>query len=464
MGKLKITDTTLRDAHQSLIATRMKTEDMIPVAELIDNVGYYSLEVWGGATFDACIRYLDEDPWIRLRTLRKHFKKTKLQMLLRGQNLVGYRHYADDVVEEFVKKAVDNGLDIIRIFDALNDTRNMEFSMKIAKEAGAHVQGAISYTISPVHNIDFYLKMAKELEELGADSVCIKDMAGLLTPYDAYELVSKLKKTVSVPIQMHSHFTSGMADMMYLKAIEAGVDVIDTAISSLALSTSQPAIEPFVVVLKDTEWDLGFDLEVLSELAKYFAKVKEKRSPVKKEVKIDTNVLIYQIPGGMMSNLISQLQEQNALDRYEEVLKEIPRVREDLGYPPLVTPTSQIVGIQAVMNVLFGERYKVVSKEVKNYVKGYYGRPPAPIKEEIKKKIIGDEEPISVRPADLLPPELEKARKELNGYMEKEEDVLTYALFPQVAIKFFRDREAKKYKIDLDYWDSLPDKEFVYPA
>ncbi len=463
MGKLKITDTTLRDAHQSLFATRMKTEDMIPVAELIDNVGYHSLEVWGGATFDSCIRYLNEDPWIRLRTLRKHFKKTKLQMLLRGQNLVGYRHYPDDVVEAFVKKAVDNGLDIIRIFDALNDTRNMEFSMKVAKEAGAHVQGAISYTISPVHNIDFYLKMAKELEELGADSICIKDMAGLLTPYDAYELVSKLKKTVNVPIQMHSHFTSGMADMMYLKAIEAGADVIDTAISSLALSTSQPAIEPFVVILKGTEWDLGFDLEVLSKLSKYFAEVKEKRSPVKKEIKIDTNVLIYQIPGGMMSNLISQLQEQNALDRYEEVLKEIPRVREDLGYPPLVTPTSQIVGIQAVMNVLFGERYKVVSKEVKNYVKGYYGRPPAPIKEEIKKKIIGDEEPITVRPADLLPPELEKARKELNGYMEKEEDVLTYALFPQVAMKFFRDREAKKYKIDLDYWDSLPDKEYVYP-
>ncbi len=464
MGKLKITDTTLRDAHQSLFATRMKTEDMISVAELIDNVGYYSLEVWGGATFDACIRYLNEDPWIRLRTLRKHFKKTKLQMLLRGQNLVGYRHYPDDVVEEFVKRAVDNGLDIIRIFDALNDTRNMEFSMKVAKEAGAHVQGAISYTISPVHDIEFYLKMAKELEELGADSICIKDMAGLLTPYDAYELVSRLKKTVKVPIQMHSHFTSGMADMMYLKAIEAGADVIDTAISSLALSTSQPAIEPFVVVLKGTEWDLGFDLEVLSKLSKYFAEVKEKRSPVKKEIKIDTNVLIYQIPGGMMSNLISQLQEQNALDKYEEVLKEIPRVREDLGYPPLVTPTSQIVGIQAVMNVLFGERYKVVSKEVKNYVKGYYGRPPAPIKEEIKKKIIGDEEPISVRPADLLPPELEKARKELNGYMEKEEDVLTYALFPQVAMKFFRDREVKKYKIDLDYWDSLPDKEFVYPV
>jgi len=464
MGKLKITDTTLRDAHQSLFATRMKTEDMLPVAELIDNVGYYSLEVWGGATFDACIRFLNEDPWIRLRTLRKHFKKTKLQMLLRGQNLVGYRHYADDVVEEFVKRAVDNGLDIIRIFDALNDTRNMELSMRVAKEAGAHVQGAISYTISPVHNIDFYLKMAKELEEMGSDSICIKDMAGLLTPYDAYELVSRLKKTVSVPIQMHSHFTSGMADMMYLKAIEAGADVIDTAISSLALSTSQPAIEPFVVILKDTEWDLGFDLEVLSKLAKHFAEVKEKRSHVKKEIKIDTNVLIYQIPGGMMSNLISQLQEQNALDKYEEVLKEIPRVREDLGYPPLVTPTSQIVGIQAVMNVLFGERYKVVTKEVKNYVKGYYGRPPVPIKEEIRKKIIGDEEPITVRPADLIPPELEKARKELNGYMEKEEDVLTYALFPQVAMKFFRDREAKKYKIDLDYWDSLPDKEFVYPV
>ena len=464
MGKLKVTDTTLRDAHQSLIATRMRTEDMLPVAELIDNIGYHSLEVWGGATFDACLRFLNEDPWIRLRTLRKYFKKTKLQMLLRGQNLVGYRHYADDVVKEFVKRAVDNGLDIIRIFDALNDTRNMELSMKVAKEAGAHVQGAISYTISPVHNIDFYLKMSKELEQMGADSVCIKDMAGLLTPFDAYELVSKLKKTIKVPIQMHSHFTSGMADMMYLKAIEAGVDVIDTAISSLALSTSQPAIEPFVAVLKGTKWDLGFDLEVLSELTKYFAGIKEKRSTVKKEIKIDTNVLIYQIPGGMMSNLISQLQEQNALDRYEEVLKEIPRVRKDLGYPPLVTPTSQIVGIQAVMNVLFGERYKVISKEVKNYVKGYYGRPPVPVGEEIRRKIIGDEKPITVRPADLLPPELEKARKELNGYMEKEEDVLSYALFPPVAMKFFRDREAAKYKIDLDFWDTLPDKEFVYPA
>ena len=450
-NKIKITETVLRDAHQSLLATRMSTEEMLPIAEKLDAVGYYSIEAWGGATFDACMRFLDEDPWERLRRLKKRIKNTPLQMLLRGQNLLGYRHYPDDIVERFIEKAVYNGIDIIRIFDALNDVRNLEVAIKATKKAGAHAQGTLVYTISPVHNIDHYIKVAKELTELGVDSICIKDMSGILTPYVAYELVKSLKDTVNIPIQLHSHYTSGMAAMTYLKAIEAGVDIIDTAISPLALGTSQPATETMVAALKGTQYDTGLDMELLSEIASYFKEVKQnhnKEIDLSMVMGVDTDVLIYQVPGGMLSNLISQLKQQNALDKYPEVLKEIPKVREELGYPPLVTPMSQMVGTQAVLNVITGERYKMVPKEVKDYVKGLYGRPPAPISEEIKKKIIGDEEVIDIRPADLLKPQFEAIKEEIKEYYEQEEDVLSYALFPQVAKKFFEYRRAKKYQID----------------
>lgn len=450
-NKVKITETVLRDAHQSLMATRMTTEEMLPIAEKLDKVGYHSLEVWGGATFDACLRFLNEDPWERLRELKKRIKNTPLQMLLRGQNLVGYRHYPDDIVEKFIEKAVANGIDIIRIFDALNDVRNLEVAIKATKRVGAHAQGTLIYTISPVHTIDHYIRVAKELVELGVDSICIKDMSGILSPYVAYELVKRLKETVNVPIQLHSHYTSGMASMTYLKAIEAGVDAIDTAISPLALGTSQPATETMVAALKGTQYDTGLDLELLSEIASYFKEVKRnhyKETEFSMVMGVDTDVLVYQVPGGMLSNLIAQLKEQKALDKYEEVLKEIPKVREDLGYPPLVTPMSQMVGTQAVLNVITGERYKMVPKEVKDYVKGLYGRPPAPISEEVKRKIIGDEETIKVRPADLLKPQFEEAKEEIKEYYEQEEDVLTYVLFPQIAKKFFEYRRARKYYID----------------
>jgi len=446
--KIGITDTTLRDAHQSLIATRMKTDEMLPIAEKLDEVGFHSLEAWGGATFDSCIRYLGEDPWIRLRMLKEKIKKTPLQMLLRGQNLLGYRHYADDVVELFVKKCVENGIDIIRIFDALNDIRNMKKSIEVAKKCGAHVQGTVVYTISPVHNNDYFVSLAKELVELGIDSLCIKDMAGLLTPYNAFDLVTKLKEEISVPIQIHSHYTSGMASMTYLKAIEAGADVIDTAMSPFALGTSQPPTETMVAVLKGTPYDNNLDLELLSEIADHFKKIRSNYKIDSVVTMVDTAVLNYQIPGGMLSNLTRQLKEQNALSKLPEVLKEVPRVREDLGFPPLVTPTSQIVGTQSVINVITGERYKVVINEVKNYVKGLYGRPPAPINPDLKKKIIGDEEMIDCRPADLLEPELEKAKKEAGYYIESDEDLLTYVLFPQIAVKFFQERQAKKYRYD----------------
>lgn len=446
--KIGITDTTLRDAHQSLIATRMKTDEMLPIAEKLDEVGFHSLEAWGGATFDSCIRYLGEDPWIRLRMLKEKIKKTPLQMLLRGQNLLGYRHYADDVVELFVKKCVENGIDIIRIFDALNDIRNMKKSIEVAKKYGAHVQGTVVYTISPVHNNDYFVSLAKELVELGIDSLCIKDMAGLLTPYNAFDLVTKLKEEISVPIQIHSHYTSGMASMTYLKAIEAGADVIDTAMSPFALGTSQPPTETMVAVLKGTPYDTNLDLELLSEIADHFKKIRSNYKIDSVVTMVDTAVLNYQIPGGMLSNLTRQLKEQNALSKLPEVLKEVPRVREDLGFPPLVTPTSQIVGTQSVINVITGERYKVVINEVKNYVKGLYGRPPAPINPDLKKKIIGDEEMIDCRPADLLEPELEKAKKEAGYYIESDEDLLTYVLFPQIAVKFFQERQAKKYRYD----------------
>lgn len=442
MPKVKLTDTTLRDAHQSLIATRMRTRDMLPIAEKMDEVGFFSLEVWGGATFDSSIRYLNEDPWDRLRALKKTVKKTPLQMLLRGQNLVGYRHYSDDIVVKFVEHAAESGVDIFRIFDAVNDIRNMEVSIKTAKRVGAHVQGTVCYTISPVHTIPIYVKMAKELEEMGCDSLCIKDMAGLISPKNAFDLVKALKEEISIPVDLHSHCTSGMAPMSYLFACEAGVDILDTAFSPFAWGTSQPPTETMVAALKGTPYETGLDLVLLTEIKKYFEDIKEKYRGILDPIseRIDTNVLKYQIPGGMLSNLVSQLKEQNALDKYEAVLAEMPKVREELGYPPLVTPTSQIVGTQAVLNVLMGERYKVVPKEVKDYVKGLYGRTPAPISNEIIKKILGDEKPITVRPADLLPPELDKVTKEAQdlGIVKKPEDILTYALYPAIAPKFLR--------------------------
>ncbi len=442
MKRIKIIETAFRDAHQSLLATRMRTRDMLPIAEKMDKVGFFSLEAWGGATFDTCIRYLNEDPWERLIALKDVIKRTPIQMLLRGQNLVGYKHYPDDVVRNFVEKSYENGVDVFRIFDALNDVRNMELSIKVAKEQGAHVQGTISYTTSPFHTLEKYVELAKELEALECDSVSIKDMAGLISPTDTYELVRTLKEETDLLINLHCHCTSGMTPMSYYAACEAGVDILDTAISPLSWGASQPPTESIVAGLVGTPYATELDLKLLSEIKKYFEGIRKKYSSLIDPIseKVDTDVLLYQIPGGMLSNLVSQLKEQNALDRYEEVLKEMPRVREELGYPPLVTPTSQIVGIQAVMNVLSGERYKNVTKEVKEYIKGYYGRPPAPINKEVAFKIIGDAEVIDSRPADLLKPEMEKFRAEGEkmGIIKKEEDVLTYALYPAVAPKFLR--------------------------
>lgn len=462
MGRVKITETVLRDAHQSLIATRMKTDDMLPILGKLDKVGYNSLECWGGATFDSCLRFLNEDPWERLRKIRKQVKNTKLQMLLRGQNLLGYKHYADDVVEFFVRKSIANGIDIIRIFDALNDVRNIETSIKACKKEGGHAQGSFSYTISPVHSLEHFVKDSRQLVEMGADSICIKDMAGLLLPYPAFELVKALKEYIKVPIQLHTHYTSGTASMTYIKAIEAGVDIVDCAISPMAMGTSQPPTEPLVASLKGTEFDTGLDLGLLSEIAEYFRPIKEKYIESGlldvKMMGVDVNALIYQVPGGMLSNLVSQLKQAGKSDQYDEVLKEIPRVREDFGYPPLVTPTSQIVGTQAVMNVIAGERYKMVPKESKMLVKGEYGKTPAPIPEEIKKKILGDEEQITCRPADLIAPELENIKGHMKEYMEQDEDILSYALFPQVSESFFKLRQAEKYKIDstmVDYIDKV---------
>lgn len=465
MTKPKITETIFRDAHQSLIATRMKTEEMLPIAERLDEVGYHSLEVWGGATFDACLRFLNEDPWERLRKLRKSIKKTKLQMLLRGQNLLGYKNYPDDVVQEFIKRAIANGIDIIRIFDALNDVRNLKTSIETTKKCGGHAQAAISYTVSPVHNIEYYIGLSKEMESMGADSICIKDMSGILLPYVAYDLVSKLKKEVKIPIQIHSHFTSGVANQTYLKAVEAGVDVIDTALSPFSMGTSQPSTESMIAALKDSPYDTGLDLSLVAEIAEYFKPIREKYikegvlNP--KVLGVDSKTLINQVPGGMLSNLVSQLEKQGSLDKFEKVLNEIPKVREDLGYPPLVTPMSQMVGTQAVFNVILGERYKMVPSEVKNYVKGLYGKPAVPISDEIKRKIIGDEEVYHGRPADLLEPQLDKLKHEIGEYIEQEEDVLTYASFPQVAINFFQHRQAEKYKLDSSLLNS---EEKTYPV
>lgn len=442
MNRIKITDTSLRDGHQSLWATRMTTEDMLPVLDKLDNVGYHSLEVWGGATFDVCIRYLNEDPWERLRIIRKNIKKTKLQMLLRGQSLVGYTHYPDDVVYKFVEKSAENGIDIFRVFDALNDIRNLEASMKAIKETGKHAQPCVVYTISPVHSMQHFVDTALRLRDMGADSICIKDMAGLLSPYASYELVKALKENLDVPIQLHTHYIGGLAIAALIKAVEAGVDIIDTASVPMAFGSSQPPVETIVRALQNSPWDSGLALHKLFEIANHFEKIRKHKGFERGVTRIaDMKVFEHQVPGGMISNLLSQLEEQKAWDRIDEVLAEIPRVREDMGYPPLVTPTSQIIGIQAVLNVLMGERYKMCPGEVKDYVRGFYGKPPQCIKEEIKQKIIGDEEVITIRPADLLEPGLEKARQEVAGLAESEEDILTYALFPQVALKFFEYRK-----------------------
>ncbi len=459
MSAIKITETILRDAHQSLIATRLKTEQMVPILETLDSIGYHALECWGGATFDASLRYLNENPWERLRILRKHVKNTKLQMLLRGQNILGYKHYADDVVEEFVKRSIGNGIDIIRIFDALNDIRNIEKALITTKKEGGHAQAAISYTISPVHTIETYVDLAKSMEQLGADSICIKDMSGLLVPYETEKLVKAIKANISVPLEIHSHCTSGLASMTYLKAIEAGVDIIDTAISPFASGTSQPPTEPFVATLQGTPYETGLDLKQLDKVTQYFAPIRDKALETglldPKILGVDINTLVYQVPGGMLSNLVSQLKAQNALEKFEEVLKEVPRVREDLGYPPLVTPTSQMVGTQAVLNVITGERYKMVPKEIKEYVKGMYGKPTVKISDEITKKIIGNQEVITCRPADTIKPQLEEERNKMKEYLEEEEDVLSYTLFPQVAEDYFKFRQTQKYKID----NELVDKE-----
>lgn len=444
MANVKITETVLRDSHQSLIATRMTTEEMLPILETMDGIGYHSLEAWGGATFDACMRFLNEDPWERLRKIRARVKNTKLQMLFRGQNILGYRHYSDDVVEYFVQKSIANGIDILRIFDALNDPRNLKTAIDATKKEGGHVQAAISYTTGPVYTPEYYVGYAKQLEEMGADSICVKDMAGLLKPYDAYDLIKALKETVKVPIQLHTHYTSGLASMTLLKAVEAGVDIIDTAISPMAMGTSQPATEAMVAALAGTPYDTGIDLAKLDKVTKYFTPLREKYlangllNP--KALKVDVNALLYQVPGGMLSNLISQLKQANAEDKYYDVLAEVPRVRKDFGYPPLVTPTSQIVGSQAVLNVLAGERYKMFTKESKAVLRGEYGRLPGKVNEAVRKKAIGNDKVITCRPADLLKPELDTYRKELGDLAQSEEDVLSYALFPQVAKKFFEAR------------------------
>ncbi len=459
-NSVKITDTTLRDAHQSLWATRMMMEDILPIAERIDKVGYHSVEVWGGATFDVCLRFLHEDPWQRLKTVKSIFKKTPLQMLLRGQNVVGYENYPDDVLKAFIDKAAENGIDIFRIFDALNDVRNLKKAIEFVKKTGKHAQGNVCYTISPVHNIEAYVKCAKEQVELGIDSLNIKDMSGILTPYVAYELVSRLKEKIDIPIQLHCHSSSGMATVTYLKAIEAGIDVIDCAVAPLALYTSQPPVESIVAILRDTKYKTGLDLKKVNEVSEYFEKISAKRHLKRaKQSMIDINVIIHQIPGGMMSNLIVQLEKQKALHRMDDVLKEIPVVREELGFPPLVTPTSQIVGTQAVINVLLGERYKLVPNEVKNYVKGYYGRSPVKIKPEMIKRILGDEKPITCRPADMLPPRMKKVKSELaKEFVENEEDYISYALFPKAALSFFKRRKDPE-----KYIEEPPEEEKMLP-
>lgn len=441
MSKVHLTDVILRDAHQSLIATRMRTEDMLPICEKLDKVGYWSLEVWGGATFDACVRFLKEDPWERLQKLRKALPNTRLQMLLRGQNLIGYRHYADDVVEAFVERAAANGIDVFRIFDALNDLRNIETAVKAVKKAGKHAQGTICYTTSPVHTLALYVEQAKQIEAMGCDSLAIKDMAGLLTPYATFDLVKAIKAAVRIPVFLHSHCTSGLAPMCQLKAIEAGCDHLDTAISSFAGGTSHPATESLVAALKGTQWDTGLDLQLLQEIADHFHEVRKKYHQFESEfTREDVSVQINQVPGGMMSNLANQLKEQNALDRIREVFAEIPRVREDLGFPPLVTPSSQIVGTQAVLNVLAGERYKTITNEVKRYLQGGYGQPPAAVNEDVRQKAIGNEELMECRPADHIAAEMDRLTNEIGTLAGNAEDILTFAMFPDIGKRFLEER------------------------
>ena len=455
--KVLITETILRDAHQSQAATRMKLSEMLPIADKLDKIGYYSLECWGGATFDSCLRFLNEDPWERLRALRKAIPNTKLQMLFRGQNILGYKHYADDVVDAFVKMSIKNGIDIIRIFDALNDVKNLRQAIQSTKKYGGICECAMSYTTSPVHTTEYFVDLAVRLAEEGADIICIKDMANLLLPYTAYDLVKAIKAKVNLPVHLHTHNTAGTGDMTILKAIEGGADIVDTAISALGNGTSQPATEPLVATLQGTQYDTGLDLAALSDIAAYFRGVADRLKQDgflnEKVLRIDTNALIYQVPGGMLSNLINQLKEQGASDKYYDVLAEVPRVRKDLGYPPLVTPTSQIVGTQAVLNVLAGERYKMCTKETKGLLRGEYGTLPADYDKDVYKKVLGDTPRITCRPADEIPPEYDKYKEEVKPYFEQEEDVLSYALFPQVATKFFEARKAAKYGVDYELGD-----------
>ena len=462
---VQICETVLRDAHQSLFATRMTTEEMLPIIDKMDAIGYRSVECWGGATFDSCLRFLHEDPWQRLRLLKQGFKNTKLQMLFRGQNILGYNHYADDVVEYFVQKSVANGIDILRIFDCLNDLRNLETAVNACKKEGAEAQIALSYTLGDAYTLEYWVGLAKRIEEMGADSICIKDMSGLLTPYEAYDLVKALKESTKLPIDIHTHYTSGVASMTLLKAIEAGADIIDTAISPLALGTSQPATEVMVQTLKGTPYDTGLNIEKLSEIAKYFTKIREKYiangllSP--KLLGVNINTLRYQVPGGMLSNLLKQLTEAHKEDLLPDVLEEVARVRKDFGEPPLVTPSSQIVGTQAVMNVLTHQRYKMVPKESRKLVMGEFGQSVRPVNPEIQKQIIGDEKPITCRPADLIPPQLPKFEEEVGPWKQQEEDVLSYALFPQVALDFFNYRQAQQNGVDMNKADTANG---VYPV
>ena len=462
---IKITETILRDAHQSLIATRMTTEQMLPIVDKMDQVGFHAVECWGGATFDASLRFLKEDPWERLRKLRAGFKNTKLQMLFRGQNILGYNHYADDVVEYFVQKSIANGIDIIRIFDCLNDMRNLETAVKAANKENGHAQIALSYTLGDAYTLDYWKDMAKKIEDLGAKSLCIKDMAGLLTPYKATELVTALKESVDIPIDLHTHYTSGVASMTYLKAVEAGCDIIDTAMSPFALGTSQPATEVMVETFRGTPYDTGLDQNLLAEIAEYFRPMREEALASglmnTKVLGVNIKTLMYQVPGGMLSNLVSQLKEMGQEDKYEAVLEEVPRVRKDFGEPPLVTPSSQIVGTQAVLNVVSGERYKMVTKESKKLLSGEFGQTVKPFNPEVQKKCIGDTKPITCRPADLIKPQLADIEKDMAQWKQQDEDVLSYALFPQVATEFFKYREAQKTKVD----PTLADKENkVYPV
>lgn len=450
---IRVVETVLRDGHQSLAATRMTTEQMIPILETMDQAGYYALEMWGGATFDACLRYLNEDPWERLRTIRKHVKNSKLQMLLRGQNILGYRNYPDDIVETFVQKSIENGIDIVRIFDALNDTRNMKTAIQATKKYGGHAQATICYSISEIHTIEYYVEIVQEMVAMGADSICIKDMAGILTPHVAYSLVKSIKEITNLPVDVHTHATSGTGSMTILKAVEAGADIIDTAISPFGGGTSQPATETIHYVLEEMGYTDNLNIKRLEEIANYFANIRdiflETGTIHPKVLEVEPKSLIYQVPGGMLSNLLSQLKEAGQTDKYNEVLNEVPLVRSEMGYPPLVTPLSQMVGTQAVMNVLTGERYKLIPDEIKDYVKGYYGKSPAEISPEILQKIVGDAEIITERPANLLKPGLEKARLEIGKYAESEEDVLSFAIFPQTAEHFLKKRKDPWYDVPI---------------